>query len=934
MPTLDYRGATADVSIASTSSSTEATMNITSTKTDNVLKWIDFSIEQGGTVQFDPNNYLNYVTGHGRSKIDGILKQTKNSGGQRGSIYIVNPNGVLFKDNARVDVGSLYVSTRDISDKLSDFGTAVGALFPATYDNAAVGDVINLGKLNADVIQVEGKNISFKNIADVTKGGALTDGDITGGTAHNDSSVKLTANSTGEIHIGSSNGETPAYSMSGTDKKYMYTLVSTPEQLQAIGEETNLSGNYMLANDIDLKNGDDYILFKPIGYTKRYLQPNNSYATEDLVFTGRFDGLNYKIKNLKITDDTLLSFANDNDTVSHNIGLFGINQGTIENVAVEDTEIEVSTNTVGGIAGWNNNGGTIRNVYHTGKVTGKASVGGIAGANQNGSLIETAYNTGEVAGTFIVGGIAGNNVGTFYGTPTGNVKVFSRIKNVYNTGAVTGTTGASGGIAGNTSSNIKIENAYNTGAIKSGDNKSGGIVGNVSFDNNYGIAEAKIMNTYNTGTVTNGDNTTGGGIIGYKGSNGSLEVTSSYYSQGTGNDGKSITKDELKRLVTFNDGDTSSPGDWDISATGGDKTTWRISDGQTTPQLTAFLKTKDYIEKKTYDGTADVNTTKSDGTTHQADGLAKGFDYVQDVSVIEPKELLLVANKVSIKKGGDVPPLTGRITGFVGEEGLGTGDTLTFALAGSTTPTMAGSYAVTGKLNDAESGTYGTNYSFRNAESNASAFSIVLDVMPKLDFKGASPYVTIASTPNTMDISSTQTNNVLKWMDFSIDKDGTVGFDNHNYLNYVTGHGRSEIDGTLTGGGNIYLINPNGMVFGSNASVNVGNLYLSTRRIDETTLNSFDNNNTTAMNPLSSAVASATGDIVNLGTLTAANITAEGNNISFKNVEDVSVTGTDKINIRASGEVHVGYIDSDSDYATALQKLEQAQVRLPSVGSA
>ena len=38
-------------------------------------------------------------------------------------------------------------------------------------------------------------------------------------------------------------------------------------------------------------------------------------------------------------------------------------------------------------------------------------------------------------------------------------------------------------------------------------------------------------------------------------------------------------------------------------------------------------------------------------TTHQVEGLEQGFDYVQDVSVIEPKELLLVANKISIKKG-------------------------------------------------------------------------------------------------------------------------------------------------------------------------------------------------------------------------------------------------------------------------------------------
>ena len=69
MPTLDYRGASPDVTIATTSDNTKAAMDIRSTQRDNVLKWIDFSIGYGGTVQFDGNNYLNYVTGPGRSEI-------------------------------------------------------------------------------------------------------------------------------------------------------------------------------------------------------------------------------------------------------------------------------------------------------------------------------------------------------------------------------------------------------------------------------------------------------------------------------------------------------------------------------------------------------------------------------------------------------------------------------------------------------------------------------------------------------------------------------------------------------------------------------------------------------------------------------------------------------------------------------------------------
>ena len=203
MPTLDYRGASPDVTIATTSDNTKAAMDIKSVQANNVLKWIDFSIGQGGTVQFDGQNYLNYVTGHGRSEIDGVLK-----GG--GSIYLINPNGILFGSTARVDVGSLYLSTRKLTDdQLKSYDSARAAIF--INGSAAVGDVINLGKLNADLIQVEGKNITFKNVADVTKGGTLTNGDITGGTAHDQAdsygnTVTLTANNEtgneGEIHLG------------------------------------------------------------------------------------------------------------------------------------------------------------------------------------------------------------------------------------------------------------------------------------------------------------------------------------------------------------------------------------------------------------------------------------------------------------------------------------------------------------------------------------------------------------------------------------------------------------------------------------------------------------------------------------------------------------------------------------------------------------
>ena len=128
-----------------------------------------------------------------------------------------------------------------------------------------------------------------------------------------------------------------------------------------------------------------------------------------------------------------------------------------------------------------------------------------------------------------------------------------------------------------------------------------------------------------------------------------------------------------------------------------------------------------------------------------------------------------------------------------------------------------------------------------------------------------------------------------------------------HYLNYVTGHARSDILGTLTGGGSIYLVNPNGILIGDGATINVGNLYLSTRNLSEDVLNAFSTNGT---NPLTTA-SIADGDVINLGTLNANSVTVEGKNITFKNVNDVKdKTGSAEnvtVNLTAGNTLRVGY---------------------------
>ena len=102
---------------------------------------------------------------------------------------------------------------------------------------------------------------------------------------------------------------------------------------------------------------------------------------------------------------------------------------------------------------------------------------------------------------------------------------------------------------------------------------------------------------------------------------------------------------------------------------------------------------------------------------------------------------------------------------------------------------------------------------------------------------------TITQSGAVMNIAGKDVNNILKWQDFSIDAGEKVRFDagaqTKNYLNLVTGEAMSRIYGTMEGGRNVYLVNPHGILFGDNAEVNTGALYLSTAKLGAAELNVF-----------------------------------------------------------------------------------------------
>ena len=214
--------------------------------------------------------------------------------------------------------------------------------------------------------------------------------------------------------------------------------------------------------------------------------------------------------------------------------------------------------------------------------------------------------------------------------------------------------------------------------------------------------------------------------------------------------------------------------------------------------------------------------------------------------------------------------------------------------------------------------------------------------------------VTIDTAPaNTTKITSTQPNSVIGWKDFSIKSTETVEFDGgvttgpnaKNYLNIVTGNVTSHIDGTMTGGNNVYIANTHGVIFGKDASVDVGNLYVTTQDLTGVDYKQSANSSkigagtavidTTTAN--GKAASSAKADVVSLvdntsgKNLKAAKIVLEGRSVRIMNDANIessevyTLANTDPLKVEAGGEkqvrpytgyVHVGYDTSNAAPST------------------
>jgi filamentous hemagglutinin family protein len=97
--------------------------------------------------------------------------------------------------------------------------------------------------------------------------------------------------------------------------------------------------------------------------------------------------------------------------------------------------------------------------------------------------------------------------------------------------------------------------------------------------------------------------------------------------------------------------------------------------------------------------------------------------------------------------------------------------------------------------------------------------------------------VNIASNAATMNINQASSKSIINWSTYNIGSAATVNYNfaqsGSSSLNRVLSNNPSEIYGRLNANGKVILVNPNGIVFGSGSSVNVGSIVATTMNIKD-----------------------------------------------------------------------------------------------------
>ncbi len=182
--------------------------------------------------------------------------------------------------------------------------------------------------------------------------------------------------------------------------------------------------------------------------------------------------------------------------------------------------------------------------------------------------------------------------------------------------------------------------------------------------------------------------------------------------------------------------------------------------------------------------------------------------------------------------------------------------------------------------------------------------------------------------PQHLLINGRGRNNVLQWHSFDIGRDQKVTFSSGNFLNLVKDKKASRIDGTLVGhGSSVFIVNPRGITFGKDSSVDVGRLGLSTAQPTTDMLNKFIQSSSDLNDAkLSLSSFKGMGKVRLLGELNTQNLIVDGGQIIIRDLhslvdENQHPLTPDSVTLQSSVQrIDVGFGEADATEAQALSQ--------------
>ncbi len=176
----------------------------------------------------------------------------------------------------------------------------------------------------------------------------------------------------------------------------------------------------------------------------------------------------------------------------------------------------------------------------------------------------------------------------------------------------------------------------------------------------------------------------------------------------------------------------------------------------------------------------------------------------------------------------------------------------------------------------------------------------------------------IDSTSTKMTINQSTDQVIINWNTFNIGKDAQVQFiqpsADSSALNRVLSVGASNIFGQLTSNGNVFLINPNGILFGPSSSVDVGSLIATTANISDS---NFLNKNYTFN-------AEKLSELVNQGQIKGGSIALIGPSIRnegylIASLGDVVLASSDKVSLSFGPNQKISVAVDPSKFGSQIQ---------------